>query len=191
MGLFGLEVTPHPSGEESAKRRLDRNFNELLQELRVAQTGVQILLAFVLTLAFTQRFTSLTHDEQVLYAVTVVLVTLAMGLLLGPVALHRFLFRQQMKSAIVRLTHLYLAVGLAVLYLAVNAGVLLALSVSVGQPAAVLLTAGTAAIVAVAWFVTPLTLRSRLAEGMVDASAGRPDLEEQRPMQKEGSWPTT
>jgi hypothetical protein len=171
MGLLGLDVEPHPSGEESGKQRLDRNFNELLQELRVAQTGVQILLGFVLTMAFSTRFAALGHNELVLYSSTVVLATLAMGLLLGPVALHRLLFRQQRKDAIVRLTHLCLAAGLVVLYLAVSAAVLLALWVSVGLATAVPLTAGSALLVGAVWFVTPLLLRSRAGEGLgIDAT---------------------
>jgi hypothetical protein len=173
MRLLGTEVAAHPSGEESAKQRRDRNFNELLQELRVAQTGVQILLGFVLAMAFSSRFDALGNDERVLYGASVVLATLAMGLLVGPVALHRYLFRHQMKDAIVRLTHLCLAAGLFVLYLAVNAAVLLALWVSVGFVAAALLTTGAALLVGVLWFITPLMLRSRRPAGLAADRAGR------------------
>jgi hypothetical protein len=167
MELLRYAVGPHPSGEESARQRMDRNFNELLQELRVTQTGVQILLAFVLTLAFSTRFATLGLAERVLYGAAVVLTMLAMGLLLGPVALHRLLFQQHMKESIVRLTHLCLAAGLAVLYLAVSAAVLLALWVALGVMTAVVLATVSAVMVGAVWFVTPMILRARGAEAAV------------------------
>src|SRR4029450_333255 len=67
----------------------DRHFNELLQELRVAQTGVQILFAFLLGLAFTNRFPDLTGGQQAVYLTTLVLSAVSAALLIGPVGYHR------------------------------------------------------------------------------------------------------
>src|SRR6266508_4388199 len=87
--------------QESELQRLDRNFNELLQELRVAQTGVQILFAFLLTLAFTQRFGEVTGFQRGLYYGTLVAAALATSLLIAPVSLHRLLFRRHQKGRVV------------------------------------------------------------------------------------------
>src|SRR3954471_14600096 len=77
---------------ETAAQRADRNFNELLQELRVAQTGVQILFAFLLSLPFTQRFGQLTAEERVVYLITLLATALATACLIAPVSHHRVLF---------------------------------------------------------------------------------------------------
>src|SRR3954452_8688774 len=86
---------------ECALERADRNMNELLQELRVAQTGVQILFAFLLTLAFTQRFGQITAFQRALYMATLLLTTAATGLLIAPVAYHRLTFRRRMRAELV------------------------------------------------------------------------------------------
>lgn len=80
---------------------MDRNWNELLQELRVLQTGVQIIGGFLLTLPFQQRFGTLTELEKWLYLVLVVLATMTTGLMLVPVSLHRRLFQHHVKSRLV------------------------------------------------------------------------------------------
>src|ERR1700754_1671970 len=77
--------------------RADRNFAELLQELRVTQTGVQILFAFLLTLAFAARFPSLDDTQRGVYVGTLLLAVLATALFLAPAALHRSLFRRHAK----------------------------------------------------------------------------------------------
>src|SRR3712207_1749392 len=79
--------------DESEAERLDRNYGELLQELRVTQTGVQILFAFLLTLAFTQRFPQITSFQRGTYVVTLLFSAAAAALFIAPVALHRMVFR--------------------------------------------------------------------------------------------------
>src|SRR3954471_22258087 len=74
--------------------RLDRNWADLLQELRVAQTGVQLLTGLLLTVPFQSRFAEITAQQRVVYLVTVGLSVTATGLLIAPVILHRVLFRQ-------------------------------------------------------------------------------------------------
>ncbi len=104
--------------QESELQRLDRNFNELLQELRVAQTGVQILFAFLLTLAFTQRFGEVTGFQGGLYYGTLVAAALATSLLIAPVSLHRLLFRRHQKGRVVIAANRLAVGGLVALWLA-------------------------------------------------------------------------
>lgn len=77
---------------ESTAHRLDRNYEEMLQELRVAQIGVQILFAFLLSIAFQQHFTEITPFQRTVYIVTLVFTAAAVALLTAPVAVHRALF---------------------------------------------------------------------------------------------------
>lgn len=87
--------------DETPTERLDRNWNELLQELRVTQTGIQILFGFLLTLPFTQRFAELSTGDRVLYLTVFGLVTVATICNLAPVLAHRLLFRRQEKAWLV------------------------------------------------------------------------------------------
>ena len=146
----------HPSDEETAKQRLDRNFSELLQELRVTQTGVQILLGFLLTMVFSSGFTKVEGWELSLYAVAVCLTTLSMALLVAPVALHRILFRRGMKPYLVRLTHVLTFLGLVALMLAVSSAVTLALVVALGLTAGVVLGLATLLVLLMIWYALPV-----------------------------------
>src|SRR5215475_3861412 len=105
--------------DESALERWDRNFVELLQELRVVQTGPQILLAFLLTVAFTDRFARADSVEKSVYAVTLLAAATAATLLITPAAYHRLVFRQGRKAELVRVASLLLELGLAFLALAI------------------------------------------------------------------------
>jgi hypothetical protein len=161
----------HPSDEETAKQRLDRNFSELLQELRVTQTGVQILLGFLLTMVFSSGFREVAGWELVLYAVAVGLTTLAMALLVAPVALHRILFRRGMKPHLVRLTHTLTFLGLVVLMLAVSTAVTLALAVALGVTAGVLVGLTTLLGLMVIWYGLPvLTLMTHSRDNVGEPS---------------------
>src|SRR6478736_4211891 len=108
---------------------VDRSFEELLQELRVAQTGVQVFFAFLLTIPFATGFDKLDHAQRVLYAIDVLLVVLAMAFLVSPVAIHRAIFGRRMRPALVRVAHAVTLVGLFLLLLAVSCGVLLVATV--------------------------------------------------------------
>jgi hypothetical protein len=103
---------------ESEAQRLDRNFVELLQELRVAQTGVQILFAFLLTLAFTERFGAVTDFQRGLYYGTLVASAMATSLLIAPVSLHRLLFRRHQKRRVVEAANRLALGGLVALWMA-------------------------------------------------------------------------
>jgi hypothetical protein len=149
---------------ETPAQAADRQFNELLQELRVAQTGVQILFAFLLGLAFTPRFPDLTRTQQGVYLVTLVLSATSAGLLIGPVGYHRTVFRQRLKSQLVQTGHRYAVAGLVLLLLSLVGAVQLAASFVLG-PWATLLAAGLAALFATLWFLVPLLHRLRHRRG--------------------------
>jgi hypothetical protein len=149
---------PGPRKESEAQRD-DRNLAELLQELRVAGLGVQVLFGFLLSLPFTNRFTRLSAGQRDLYLATLVLSTLATALLLGPVAYHRLVFRRGEKEGLVRAASVMAIVGLAVVGLAVSAAVLLVTGfVASGLPA-VLITILVVCAFGILWFAFPLGRR--------------------------------
>src|SRR5690606_7048039 len=101
--------------EESPQERLTRNWNELLQELRVAQTGVQIMTAFLLTVPFTPRFTELDPLQKDTYLAVLSASILTTGFVMAPVAFHRVLFRQGMRAWLVEAANTCARIGLAML----------------------------------------------------------------------------
>jgi Family of unknown function (DUF6328) len=150
----------HRMRGETELQSVDRQFSELLQELRVAQTGVQILFAFLLGLAFTPRFPDLTGAQQGVYLVTLVLSAVSAALLIGPVGYHRTVFRQRLRPQLVTTGHRYAVAGLVLLLLALVGAVQLAASFVLG-PWAAILAAALAGLFATLWFVVPLLERVR------------------------------
>jgi hypothetical protein len=151
-----------PTREETKNERMDRNWNELLQELRVTQTGIQILTGFLLTLPFQQRFTDLDEFQRDVFLVTVSLAAAATGLIIAPVSFHRMMFRQREKPLLVRISDRLARAGLSLLALAVSCVALLIFDVVVGRLAGVLASASLLAFFVVCWFVAPLAiLRTR------------------------------
>ena len=145
--------------EESQAQRDDRNLAELLQELRVAGLGVQVLFGFLLSLPFQARFTRLSHGQRDLYLASLVLAALATALLLGPVAYHRLVFRRGQKERLVRAANVMAISGLAAVGLAVCAAVLLVTSYVAGWWAGALITAFIAGTFGILWFAFPLASR--------------------------------
>jgi MFS family permease len=152
-----------PSGrEESEEERLDRNLSELLQELRVAQTGVQVLFAFLLVLPFSQRFAEVTGAERGIYFATLALTAAATLLLIATSAHHRILFRLQDKQHIVLIAN-YLALGgTACLALAMTGAMLLIGSFLFGTAAGIAIGLVTAVAYGAVWYVAPLQRRRHL-----------------------------
>jgi Family of unknown function (DUF6328) len=151
---------PDPRNESQAERD-DRNLAELLQELRVAGLGVQVLFGFLLAIPFATGFRRLDTVQRDLYITTLLLTALATVLLLGPVAYHRIVFRRRQKEALVRTANLMAIAGLATVALAVSAAVALVLSyVATGLPA-ILITAIIGGLFAGLWFAYPLARRRR------------------------------
>jgi hypothetical protein len=134
---------------ESEKQRWDRNFADLLQELRVAQTGVQILFAFLLTMPFTARFEDTTAFQRDVYIVALLAAAGATALIISPVAFHRALFRQGRKPELVRFAHRMASGGLALMLVAMVSSILLITDFLLDQSIAIILTA-----IAGAWFLT-------------------------------------
>ena len=154
----GEAEDPGPRDESEADR-LDRNLGELLQELRVAGLGVQVLFGFLLSLPFTTRFTHLSPGQRNLYLGTIVLAAVATALLLGPVAYHRLVFRQGQKERLVRAANIMAITGLATVGLAVSAAILLVTDFVSSGLTAGLITAFVTCLFAGLWFALPLAHR--------------------------------
>jgi Family of unknown function (DUF6328) len=151
----------HHGRDESEAAQADRRYNELLQELRVSQTGVQFLFAFLLTLAFTQRFAQITDFQKWLYIATLVSASVAAALLIGPVPMHRILYRRGLKPRLVAASDRMVRAGLVVLLIAINGAILLVLDVILGGWLPFLLTGLTTAWFVLVWYVVPMTTRER------------------------------
>jgi hypothetical protein len=144
---------------ETETERLDRNWSSLLQELRVVQTGVQLLTGFLLTLPFQQRFDVLDHDMRTVYLATVACSVASTVLLIAPVGMHRVLFRQRRLSSLVSAAHRMAYTGLLLLGLAMAGTTVVIFDAVAGRTAAVV--AGTTALVAfsVFWVAVPVWMR--------------------------------
>jgi hypothetical protein len=147
-----------PTGETEAER-LQRNFAELLQELRVAQTGVQILFAFLLTIAFTGGFRSAGTFAHTVYLVALLSAAAAAAMIIAPVAYHRVMFRLGQKSKIVRSAHRLAYGGLMLLLVAMVASVLLATDTILERPAAIAVSVVAGIWFLLLWAVLPLRRR--------------------------------
>lgn len=147
--------------QETPNERADRNWSELLQELRVMQTGVQILTGFLLTLPFQSRFADLDRYQVNVYLALVIAAVIATALIVAPVSVHRALFRKRMKGNIVTLTDRITRIALAVLALVITGVAVLVFDVVVGRTAGIV--AGSAALVVMAllWVLLPEVLRRR------------------------------
>jgi hypothetical protein len=148
-----------PERSETETERLDRNWSQLLQELRVAQTGVQVLTGFLLTLPFQQRFTVLDGTMRIVYLVTVACSIGSTALLVAPVGMHRLLFRQHRMKNVVSSAHSYAIIGLLLLAFALT-GVAIVIFDAVAGPTAAWIAGGCAMVVLIAvWFFLPLRQR--------------------------------
>ena len=149
---------------ETPTTRLDRNWGDLLQELRVAQTGVQLLTGLLLTVPFQARFGELRPHQIVVYLVTVGLAVLSSGLLISPVVLHRVLFRQHARRTLVSAGQRFALAGFASLGLAVVGVCTLIFDVVLGVTAGVTAAVVTFVVFALLWGVGPMLLRVRGTE---------------------------
>jgi hypothetical protein len=148
------------SRQETEAERLDRNYGELLQELRVSQTGVQILFAFLLSSAFQRRFPQLSQVQLDIYLATLISAALAAALLIAPAAIHRILFRHRLKEELVTWSSRMAMGGLTFLLLAILGAVLLIVDFVAGIWAAVALTVLVGLVCIAFWCVLPLWWRA-------------------------------
>jgi O-antigen/teichoic acid export membrane protein len=146
---------------ETEKERWRRNFADLLQELRVAQTGVQILFAFLLTLPFSSGFPSATPFQKDVYMVALLAAAAATALIISPVAFHRALFRRGRKPELVRFSNVLATGGLAFMLVAMVSAVLLITDFLLPLPVALVLSAVTAIWFLTFWAALPFASRRR------------------------------
>ncbi|MGW6036222.1 DUF6328 family protein [Gordonia terrae] len=156
--------------DETETQRLDRNWNSLLQELRVVQTGVQILTGFLLTLPFHDGFEELGGTLRVIYLITVSCAVGAAILLAAPVALHRALFRQHQLALIVTYAHYLSFAGLTLLGLALSGAVTVVFGATAGPVPSAIAGVVTLVVFSLSWLIVPLWLRA-----MTDSPAGSTD----------------
>ncbi|HEY2205154.1 MAG TPA: DUF6328 family protein [Pseudonocardia sp.] len=147
---------------ETPTERLDRNWGDLLQELRVVQTGVQLLTGLLLTLPFQQRFDVLSPAQHVVYLATVSTSVLATALLIAPVSLHRALFRRRARRTLVAAGHVFAVAGLGLLGATVVGVVLLIFGAVLGMGAGAVAGACALVVFAVLWGALPWLWRLRV-----------------------------
>ena len=151
------DVDQDDGRNETLNERMDRNWNEMLQELRVTQTGTQIITGFLLAIAFQNRFTELETYQIRVYLVLVLAAVLTTALALAPVNLHRVLFRKQAKEVVVQVAHVLLRVTLFGVGLVLIGTVLLIFDVVLGRQSA-WIAAGATALVLIMIAVLPHAL---------------------------------
>lgn len=147
---------------ETELQRLDRNLLELVGELRVMQTGVQVLFAFLLTVPFAPRFASVTTFQKITYLITLLAAATASALLMAPAAFHRILFRRRDKRYLIQAAHRLTLAGMCCVAFAMNTAVLMVVSVLFGNLAGGIAAAVGTSVYAVLWFVIPLRRRYRM-----------------------------
>jgi O-antigen/teichoic acid export membrane protein len=151
-----------PTRRETENQRWDRNLNELLNELRVALPGVQVLFAFLLIVPFNQGWTRMSQFDRKLYFATLLCTALATVLLIAPTIHHRLLFRQHQKRFLVMTANRLAEAGLTVLAVAMTSAVALVTHVQFGGTiATVVVSAVVALCFALIWYAVPIERRRR------------------------------
>jgi Family of unknown function (DUF6328) len=160
--------------DESESERLDRNLSELLQELRVALPGVQVLFAFLLAVPFQQGFNSISPFQERVYFATLLLTAISAVLLISPSAYHRMTFRMQQKDDLLFLANKLAIAGLAALALAMTGAIMLITDVIFGSTAMAVTSAASLLVFVLFWFALPLQRRVSLGnERRSDPRKGR------------------
>lgn len=147
------------SDTDDGKERLDRELQELLEEVRVAIPGAEVLFAFLLGIAFTNRFTSVTDLQRHTYFTTLLLTAAATALLIAPTAYHRVHFRNHDKERMLFSVTRMVLTALVLLSLAVTGAVFLVADLVYSGPAPAAIAAATAGWFAWFWFGLPLSRR--------------------------------
>jgi len=148
-------ATAEQHDQESKEERTTRRWNEMLQELRVAQTGVQVLTGFLLTVAFSQRFSDLEQTTTNAYLITVCSSVLATGLLIAPVAFHRVLFGKSEKEWLVEAANYAARAGLTMLAVTMTGVMFVIFDLVVGRAGAIISSGVTAAVLVALWLLVP------------------------------------
>jgi cation transport ATPase len=147
--------------EESDAERINRELIELLNELRVALPGVQVLFAFLLAVPFTQRFRQLTDVQEYAFFVSLFCTTLGSVLLIAPSAYHRLRFRQHDKEQLIQTANRLSIAGTVFLAVAMTSAVYLITDLVFNAPVTLIVTALTGASFAWFWYGLPLSRKAR------------------------------
>ena len=167
-------ATTDDEDQQPSEETLTRNWDELLQEIRVTQTGVQILTGFLLTVPFSNRFTELTEFQRDVYLAVLAGSVLTTGLVVAPVAMHRVLFRQRRRELLVESANKFAMAGLALLALTISGVVLLVVDVVVGTRAGWLAGGAILLVLTVLWVVVP-----RVADRVDDTPRNPPPSDDE------------
>ncbi|MBK5306069.1 MAG: hypothetical protein JJD92_05215 [Frankiaceae bacterium] len=153
---------------ETPAERADRNFNDILQELRVTQTGVQVLFSLLLTVPFTQRFEKVSDFQRDVYFVALLLAAATTILLVAPVSVHRLLFHTGEKPWVVKVSSRLALAGLVLLSLTLTTVLLFVSDVLFDETVAVVTATVFAGATVTLWFVPPLLRLRSASERMAD-----------------------
>jgi O-antigen/teichoic acid export membrane protein len=153
-----------PGRHESEEEREDRNLIELLQELRVASIGVQVLFGFLLALPFSSRFGVLSAGQRHLYVALVLLTAAATAQLSAPVAYHRLVFRQHRKAQLLRTANVLALTGLASVGCSICGAIVLVTSVVLVGAATPVISGAMVMMFVGLWLLLPLGARRRQPE---------------------------
>ncbi|MGB7588327.1 MAG: DUF6328 family protein [Solirubrobacterales bacterium] len=167
-------MAERPSGrDETDEERLDRNLGELLQELRVALPGVQVLFAFLLAVPFQQHFTAISPFQERVYFATLLLTALSAALLISPSAYHRMTFRLQQKEHLVFLANRFAIAGLGCLALAMTGAIMLITDLLFGAVATAITSTAAFSVFLLFWYALPL--RRRFSSTVPDEPLDQPE----------------
>lgn len=173
-------MSQQPTGDDGRREtyaeRADRNWDELVSELRVTQTGAQILVGFLLTVPFQQRFASLDDFQRTVYLILVGLAVLATVLIVTPVSLHRLLFRRRLKNELVEAGSRFARWGLVVLALVIAGVPMLLFDIVVSRAAGLVALVVVLALLVACWWLAPQTIERRAR-----AAASEPATASHRP----------
>ena len=151
--------------QEAPDERLNRELIELLNELRVALPGAQVLFAFLLTVPFSDRFQDLTGSQRAFYFAAFVGTTIATGLFMAPTAYHRIRFREGDKERMLRTSNRFAIVGIGFLALSVTMAVVLTADLLFGLATAAMIGLATFAFLVWVWFAIPVARKLRDEDG--------------------------
>jgi hypothetical protein len=158
--------------QESRKDRVDRELTELLNELRVALPGVQVLFAFLLILPFQQKFSTVSDLDRTVYLAALLASMTAGALLIAPSVYHRLNFRRPDKERVLLDSNVLLIVGSYATAIGIVCSIFLIGDVLFGTAAAVAVTLATVVVYAALWIVLPLARRTEEGDGRPDEEAG-------------------
>lgn len=144
-----------------AETKQDRELIELLNELRVALPGVQVLFAFLLAVPFTQRFPQVTDVQKGAFFIALITTALSSALLMAPSSMHRIQWRNHDKEQLLRISNTLMIVGLVFLALSMTAVVFTITDVLFGGPTSTWVTIGIGLVFLVIWFLVPLYRRAK------------------------------